>query len=74
MKDERFPGLEHILNYVNENYVSKDEPAINEHHYHITKNNTTKKRITHTMQIKPTHIILATTYIQMSMRTIKYNM
>ena len=30
-------GLESLLNYVNENFFSKDDPAINEHHYHITK-------------------------------------
>ena len=30
-------GLESLLNYMNENFFSKDDPAINEHHYHITK-------------------------------------
>ena len=27
-------GLESLLNYMNENFFSKDHPAINEHHYH----------------------------------------
>ncbi len=31
-------GLESLLNYMNENFFTKDDPAINEHHYHITKN------------------------------------
>ena len=30
-------GLESLLNYMNENFFSKDEPAVNEHHYHITR-------------------------------------
>ena len=30
-------GLESLLNYMSENFFTKDDPAINEHHYHITK-------------------------------------
>ena len=30
-------GLESLLNYINENYFSKDEPAVNEHHFNITR-------------------------------------
>ena len=30
-------GLESLLNYMNESFFSKDDPAINEHHYHITR-------------------------------------
>ena len=30
-------GLGSLLNYMNENFFSKDDPAINEHHYHTTK-------------------------------------
>ena len=37
INDTKIPGLESLLNYMNENFYSKDEPAINEHHYHITK-------------------------------------
>ena len=37
INDEKVPGLGSIFNYMNENFFSKDEPAINEHHYHITK-------------------------------------
>ena len=30
-------GSESVLNYMNENFFTKDGPAINEHRYHITK-------------------------------------
>ena len=30
-------GLEPLLNYMTENFFTKGDPAINEHHYHITK-------------------------------------
>ena len=29
-------GLESLLNYMTEHFFNKDDPAINEHHYHIT--------------------------------------
>ena len=35
--DTKIPGLESILNYMNENLFSKDEPAVNENYYNITK-------------------------------------
>ena len=37
INDDKVGGLESLLNYINENFYSKDEPAINEHNYHITK-------------------------------------
>ena len=37
INDEKVPGLESILNYMNETYFSKAGPAINEHNNHITK-------------------------------------
>ena len=37
INDEIVHGLESVLNYMNENLFNKDEPAINEHNYHITK-------------------------------------
>ena len=37
INDEKVAGLESLLNYMNENFFTKDDPAINEHHYHITK-------------------------------------
>ena len=37
INDDKIGGLESLLNYMNENFFSKDDPAINEHHYHITK-------------------------------------
>ena len=35
--DTKVGGLESLLNYMNENFFSKDDPAINEHHYRTTK-------------------------------------
>ena len=37
INDDKVPGLGSILNYMNEHLFSKDDQAINEHHYHITK-------------------------------------
>ena len=36
ISDEKVGGLESLLNYTDENSFSKDDPAINENHYHIT--------------------------------------
>ena len=41
---------------MNEDLFSKGDPAINAHHYHIIKNNTTKRHITYTIQVKPNHV------------------
>ena len=49
INDTQVGGLESLLNYMNENSFSKDEPAINEHHYNTTKNNTMNKHITFTI-------------------------
>ena len=35
--DTKIPGLESILNYLNENFYSKADPAVNENYYNITK-------------------------------------
>ena len=37
ISDTKVGGLESLLNYMNENFFSKDEPATSEHHYHIIK-------------------------------------
>ena len=37
INDEKVAGLEPLLNYMSENFFTNDDPAINEHHYHITK-------------------------------------
>ena len=38
ISDEKVPGLASISTYMNKHFsFSKDDPAINEHHYHITK-------------------------------------
>ena len=36
INDTKVGGLESLLNYMNENLFSNDDPAIHEHHYHIT--------------------------------------
>ena len=36
INDTKVGGLESLLNCMNGNFFSKDDPAINEHHYHIT--------------------------------------
>ena len=56
--DTKVCGLESLLNCINEKFFSKGDPAIHEHHYHITKNNTMKRYIIFTMSIKATHLIL----------------
>ena len=38
INDTKVAGLESLLNYMNENFFSKDEPAVNENYYNITKN------------------------------------
>ena len=62
INDTKAGGLESLLDYMNENLFSKDEPAINEHHYHITKNNITKKQIIFTIYIKAKHLTLRIIY------------
>ena len=37
INDTKVGGLEPLLNYMIEISFSKDDPAINEHHYHITQ-------------------------------------
>ena len=37
INDERVPGLESILNYINENFFNKTDPAVNEHIYYINE-------------------------------------
>ena len=43
INDEKVGGLESLLKYMTENFFSKDDPAINEHHYHITKKQHTEE-------------------------------
>ena len=42
-------GLESLLNYMNENFCSKDELAVNEHHYHITRKRYNQEFSTHSL-------------------------
>ena len=37
INDTKVGGLESLLNYMNEISSSKDDPAVKEHHYHITR-------------------------------------
>ena len=37
ISDTKIPGLESILNYINDNFFSKADPAVNEHYYNTTK-------------------------------------
>ena len=37
INDTKVGGLESLRKYMNENLLTKDDPAINEHHYHITQ-------------------------------------
>ena len=60
INDTKVGGLESLLNYMNENFFSKDDPAINGHHYHKTKNNTMKRYMIFTMSIKAKYLILRT--------------
>ena len=37
INDTKVGGLGSLLNYMNGNFFTQDDPAINEHHYHITE-------------------------------------
>ena len=37
INDTKVAGLESLLNYVHENFFSKDQPAVNSHNYDITR-------------------------------------
>jgi len=43
INDTKVAGLEPLLNHMNENFFSKDEPAVNEHQYHVTKKQYTEE-------------------------------
>ena len=58
ISDDKIGGLESLLYYMNENFFSKDEPAINEHHYHITKKQYNEKTNTIYNIEKAKHITL----------------
>jgi len=51
INDTKVGGLESLLNYMNENFFSKDEPAVNEHHYHITRKQYNQDFSTHNINI-----------------------
>ena len=47
INDTKVGGLGPLLNYMNENLFNKDEPAVNEHHYHITRKHHNQDFSTH---------------------------
>ena len=73
INDEAVGGLESLLNYMNEHFFSKGGPAINEHHYNITKNQYNEE--THNIHnIDKTKTYNIKIGIQMNIITIKHNM
>ena len=71
--DTKVAGLESILNYMNENFFSKDEPAVNENYYNITKNSLMKIYRIFIISIKVSLITLKIIDIQMIIIIIKSN-
>ena len=71
INDTIVAGLEPILNYINDNFFDNSDPAVNEHYYNITKNNTMKIYITFTMSIKVNPITLRIIDVQMVIIIIK---
>ena len=73
INDTTVAGLESLLNYMNENFFSKDEPAVNEHQYHVTIKQYTEE--THNIYNidKSNLITLSITAIQMNIITIVIN-
>ena len=39
INDNKVPGLESILNYINDSFFAKNEGAVNQHNYNTTKDN-----------------------------------
>ena len=50
IKDTKVGGLESLLNYMNENFFNKNEPAVNEHNYHITRKRYNQDLTTHNIR------------------------
>ena len=65
INDTKVAGLESILNYINDNFFSKADPAVNEHYYNTTKNNIMKIYIIFIISIKANLITLRIIDIQM---------
>ena len=73
INDTKVDGLESLLNYMNENFFSKDEPAVNEHRYNINKRNTMKIHIIFIISITASLTTLRTIDMQMITIIIKNN-
>ena len=59
MNYSKVGGLGSLINFMNEHFFNKDDPAVNEHHYHITQKTTMKRHIIFTMSVKTEHLILS---------------
>ena len=49
ISDTKVPGLESLLTFMSEALFSKDDEAVNEHHYHITRKQYNQDFTTHNM-------------------------
>ena len=49
INDTKVSGLEPLLNYMDENLFSKDDPAVNEHHCHTTRKQNNQYFTTHNL-------------------------
>ena len=58
INDTKVGGLESLLNYMSENFFSKDGPAVNEHRYHVTKKQYNEETNNIYNKIKATHLTL----------------
>ena len=73
ISDTKVAVSESILNYNNDNFFSKTDPAVNEHYYNTTKNNTMKRCIIFIISIKVNLTTLRITDIQMNITIIENN-
>ena len=70
INDEKVPGLDSMLEYMNENSFSKDDPAINEHQYRTTKKQYNEEiNNIYNIDKTKTYNIKKITYIQMNIIT-----
>ena len=70
ISDDKVPGLASIFIYINENLLAKMTPPSTNTITTLLKDNTTKKHIRYTIQIKPKHVI-SKSDAQMNITTIK---
>ena len=71
INNTKVAGLESILNYINDNFFSKADPAVNEHYYSTTKNNIMNIYRIFIISVKVSLITLRSIDIQMVIIIIK---